>query len=113
MIQPEVEAGFAKIKLVSAESLKQPDIRRALNMPVPDGRLEPARHFGRTICKERYAEFVSGSSELNLLHLPFFRHGKDPLEHFDYNDPCCNPLLPPAAARTPSFYPLHTSPQAV
>ncbi|KZV30488.1 hypothetical protein F511_33871 [Dorcoceras hygrometricum] len=42
--------------------------------------------------KERYAEFVSGSSELNLLHLPFFRHGKDPLEDFDYNDPRCNPL---------------------
>ncbi|KZV33372.1 hypothetical protein F511_13177 [Dorcoceras hygrometricum] len=42
--------------------------------------------------KERYAEFVSGSSEINLLHLPFFRHGKDPLEDFDYNGPRCNPL---------------------
>ncbi|KZV27309.1 serine/threonine protein kinase [Dorcoceras hygrometricum] len=31
-------------------------------------------------------------SELNLLHLPFFRHGKDSLEDFDYNDPRCNPL---------------------
>ncbi|KZV54010.1 hypothetical protein F511_38269 [Dorcoceras hygrometricum] len=54
--------------------------------------------------KERYAEFVYGSSELNLLRLPFFRHGKDPLEDFDYNDPRCNPLLRPAAARTPSIY---------
>ncbi|KZV14620.1 hypothetical protein F511_42171 [Dorcoceras hygrometricum] len=42
--------------------------------------------------KEIYAEFFSGSSELNLLHLPFFRHGKDPLEDFDYNDPRCDPL---------------------
>ncbi|KZV17625.1 hypothetical protein F511_16981 [Dorcoceras hygrometricum] len=54
--------------------------------------------------KERYAEIVYGSSKLNLLRLPFFRHGKDPLEDFDYNDPCCNPLLRPAAARTPSIY---------
>ncbi|KZV43027.1 hypothetical protein F511_41467 [Dorcoceras hygrometricum] len=54
--------------------------------------------------KERYAEFVYGSSELNLLRLPFFRNGKDPLEDFDYNDPRCNPLLRPAAARTPSIY---------
>ncbi|KZV27032.1 hypothetical protein F511_07853 [Dorcoceras hygrometricum] len=60
-------------------------------MPVPAGRLEPAGHFGRTIC-----------SELNLLHLPLFRHGKDPLEYFDYNGPRCNPLLRSAAARTPS-----------
>ncbi|KZV26442.1 UDP-glucuronate:xylan alpha-glucuronosyltransferase 3 [Dorcoceras hygrometricum] len=52
-------------------------------------------------------------SELNILHLPFFHHGKDPLEDFDYNDPRCNPLLRPAAARTPSFYLLHTSLQAV
>ncbi|KZV23596.1 hypothetical protein F511_12731 [Dorcoceras hygrometricum] len=36
--------------------------------------------------------------------LPFFRHGKDPLEEFDYNDPRCNPLLRPAPARTPSIY---------
>ncbi|KZV52780.1 hypothetical protein F511_37323 [Dorcoceras hygrometricum] len=49
-------------------------------------------------------EFVSGSLELNILHLPLFRHGKDPLEEFDYNDPRCNPLLRPAAARTPSIY---------
>ncbi|KZV40825.1 hypothetical protein F511_23147 [Dorcoceras hygrometricum] len=28
--------------------------------------------------------------------------GKDPLEGFDYSDPRCNPLLRPAAARTPS-----------
>ncbi|KZV20524.1 hypothetical protein F511_21038 [Dorcoceras hygrometricum] len=28
--------------------------------------------------------------------------GKDPLEGFDYNNPRCNPLLLPAAARTPS-----------
>ncbi|KZV21454.1 hypothetical protein F511_17885 [Dorcoceras hygrometricum] len=65
------------------------------------------------LLKERYAEFVSESSELNLLHLPFFRHGKDPLEDFDYNDPRCNPLLRPAGARTPSFNPMHTSPQAM
>ncbi|KZV56225.1 hypothetical protein F511_20188 [Dorcoceras hygrometricum] len=32
-------------------------------------------------------------SELNLIHLPFFRHGNDLLEDFDYNDPRCNPLL--------------------
>ncbi|KZV53545.1 tyrosine-protein kinase Lck-like [Dorcoceras hygrometricum] len=44
------------------------------------------------------------SLEPNLLHLPFFRHGKDPLEDFDYNDPRCNPLLRPAAAITPSIY---------
>ncbi|KZV53497.1 hypothetical protein F511_44211 [Dorcoceras hygrometricum] len=46
--------------------------------------------------------FVYESSELNLLHLPFFHNGKDPLEDFDYNDPRCNPLLRPVAARTPS-----------
>ncbi|KZV30254.1 hypothetical protein F511_05534 [Dorcoceras hygrometricum] len=39
--------------------------------------------------------FVYGSSELNLLRLPFFRNGKDPLEDFDYNDPRCNPILRP------------------
>ncbi|KZV56710.1 protein LONGIFOLIA 1 [Dorcoceras hygrometricum] len=52
--------------------------------------------------KESTLRFVYGSSELNLLHLPFFRNGKDPLEDFDYNDPRCNPLLGPAATRTPS-----------
>ncbi|KZV19152.1 hypothetical protein F511_10043 [Dorcoceras hygrometricum] len=46
--------------------------------------------------------FVSGSSELNLLHLSFFSNGKDPLEDFDYNDPHCNPLLRSTTARTPS-----------
>ncbi|KZV45106.1 hypothetical protein F511_22128 [Dorcoceras hygrometricum] len=51
--------------------------------------------------------FVYGSSELNLLRLPFFRNGKDPLEDFDYNDPHCNPLLRPAAARTPSHSTAH------
>ncbi|KZV33257.1 mitogen-activated protein kinase-binding protein 1 [Dorcoceras hygrometricum] len=56
---------------------------------------------------KKYAEFVYGSSELNLLHLPFFRNGKDPLEDFDYNDPSCNPLLRPAAARTPSHTTAH------
>ncbi|KZV58078.1 hypothetical protein F511_34574 [Dorcoceras hygrometricum] len=43
--------------------------------------------------ENRHCEFVYGSSELNILHLPFFRNGKDPLEEFDYNDPRCNPLL--------------------
>ncbi|KZV57364.1 hypothetical protein F511_37707 [Dorcoceras hygrometricum] len=52
--------------------------------------------------KESTLKFVSGSSELNLLHIPFFRNGKDPLEDFDYNDPRCKPLLRPAVARTPS-----------
>ncbi|KZV20987.1 hypothetical protein F511_29602 [Dorcoceras hygrometricum] len=54
----------------------------------------------------------SGVSELNLLRLPFFRNGKDPLEDFDYNDPRCNPLLRPAAARTPSNH-RTLSPQVV
>ncbi|KZV18442.1 glycine--tRNA ligase 1, mitochondrial [Dorcoceras hygrometricum] len=45
-------------------------------------------------------EFVYGSSELNLLYLPFFRKWKDLLEYFDYSDPRCNPILRPAAART-------------
>ncbi|KZV52410.1 hypothetical protein F511_36400 [Dorcoceras hygrometricum] len=60
--------------------------------------------------KERYAEFVSRSSELNLLHLPFFRHGKDPLEDFDYNDPRCNPLSTTSSRKNSSLLPLHTSP---
>ncbi|KZV49479.1 hypothetical protein F511_37324 [Dorcoceras hygrometricum] len=50
--------------------------------------------------------FVYGSSELNLLCLPYFRNGKDPLEDFDYSSPCCNLILRPASARTPSN-PLH------
>ncbi|KZV58239.1 hypothetical protein F511_34861 [Dorcoceras hygrometricum] len=52
--------------------------------------------------ENRHCEFVYGSSELNLLHLPFFRNGKDTLEDFDYNDSRCNSLLRPVAARTPS-----------
>ncbi|KZV58757.1 hypothetical protein F511_24584 [Dorcoceras hygrometricum] len=55
----------------------------------------------------------SGSSELNLLYLPSFRNRKDPLEDFDYNDPRCNPLLRPVAARTPSINHLIICPQAV
>ncbi|KZV21475.1 hypothetical protein F511_08240 [Dorcoceras hygrometricum] len=51
--------------------------------------------------------FVYGSLELNLLRLPFFRNGNDPLEDFDYNDPRCNPLLRPAAARTPNHTTAH------
>ncbi|KZV15879.1 hypothetical protein F511_21844 [Dorcoceras hygrometricum] len=57
--------------------------------------------------------FVYGSSKLNLLRLPFFRNEKDPLEDFDYNDACCNPLLRPAAARNPSTNHRTLSPQAV
>ncbi|KZV50366.1 Retinol dehydrogenase [Dorcoceras hygrometricum] len=45
--------------------------------------------------------------KLNLLRLPFFRNAKDPLEDFDYNDPRCNPLLRPVAARTPSHTTAH------
>ncbi|KZV39186.1 hypothetical protein F511_16927 [Dorcoceras hygrometricum] len=47
------------------------------------------------------------AQELNLLHLPFFRNGKDPLEDFDYNDPRCNPLRRPLASRTPSHTTAH------
>ncbi|KZV38364.1 hypothetical protein F511_16031 [Dorcoceras hygrometricum] len=45
--------------------------------------------------ENKHCEFVYGSSELNLLHLPFFRNGKDPLEDFDYSDPRCNPFQQP------------------
>ncbi|KZV14396.1 DEAD-box ATP-dependent RNA helicase 37-like [Dorcoceras hygrometricum] len=42
--------------------------------------------------ENKHCEFVYVSSELNLLHHPFFHNGKDSLEDFDYNDPRCNPL---------------------
>ncbi|KZV16385.1 hypothetical protein F511_32285 [Dorcoceras hygrometricum] len=54
-------------------------------------------------------QFVYGSSDLNLLRLPFFRNGNDPLEDFDYNGSVCNPIQQPAAARTPSTYAHHTT----
>ncbi|KZV51880.1 RNA-binding protein [Dorcoceras hygrometricum] len=54
-----------------------------------------------------HTALTSTRSELNLLRLPFFRNGNDPLEDFDYNDPRCNPLLRPAAARTPSHTTAH------
>ncbi|KZV15878.1 hypothetical protein F511_21843 [Dorcoceras hygrometricum] len=60
-----------------------------------------------------HTALTSTPSELNLLHLPFFRNGKDPLEDFDYNDPRCNPLLRPAATRTLSTNHRTLSPQAV
>ncbi|KZV31056.1 chloride channel protein CLC-a-like [Dorcoceras hygrometricum] len=44
---------------------------------------------------------------------PFFRNGKDPLEDFDYNDPRCNPLRRPLAARTPSHTTAHQSANCV
>ncbi|KZV20415.1 hypothetical protein F511_30645 [Dorcoceras hygrometricum] len=58
-------------------------------------------------------EFIYGSSELNLLHLPFFHNGNDPLEDFDYSDPRCNPLLRPAATRTPSNTTAHQAASCV
>ncbi|KZV18081.1 hypothetical protein F511_25712 [Dorcoceras hygrometricum] len=62
--------------------------------------------------KENMLQFVYGISKLNLLRLPFFRNGKDPLEDFGYCGPRCNPLLRPAAERTPSNH-RKLSPQAV
>ncbi|KZV38798.1 conserved oligomeric Golgi complex subunit 3-like [Dorcoceras hygrometricum] len=50
-------------------------------------------------------------SELNFLHLSFFRNVKDPLEDFDYNDPRCNPLYDPQPQELLAT-PLHTNPQA-
>ncbi|KZV50101.1 Ulp1 protease family protein [Dorcoceras hygrometricum] len=61
---------------------------------------KPAVGTGKS-CKEIRYDFVCGSSELNILRLPFFCNGKDP-EDFDYSGPRCNPILRPAAARTPS-----------
>ncbi|KZV22348.1 hypothetical protein F511_32681 [Dorcoceras hygrometricum] len=52
--------------------------------------------------ENRHCEFVYGHSELNLLHIPFFRNGNDPLEDFNYNDPRSNTLIRPEVARTPS-----------
>ncbi|KZV37807.1 phosphatidylinositol 4-kinase gamma 3-like [Dorcoceras hygrometricum] len=49
-------------------------------------------------------QFVYESSELNLLSLPFFRNGKDPLEDNDYSGSSCNPIRHPSAARTPRTY---------
>ncbi|KZV38520.1 putative leucine-rich repeat receptor-like protein kinase [Dorcoceras hygrometricum] len=56
--------------------------------------------------------FVYGSSELNLLRIPFFCNGKDPLEDFDYNGPRCNPIRKPSSCKK-SLSSMHTSPQAV
>ncbi|KZV22246.1 hypothetical protein F511_32982 [Dorcoceras hygrometricum] len=47
--------------------------------------------------------FVYGSSDINILHLPFFRSGKDPLEDLIYTS-CTDPIQQPAAARTPRLY---------
>ncbi|KZV47362.1 hypothetical protein F511_36252 [Dorcoceras hygrometricum] len=47
--------------------------------------------------------FVNGSSDINILHLPFFRSGKDPLEDLIYTS-CTDPIQQPAAARTPRLY---------
>ncbi|KZV37737.1 hypothetical protein F511_31794 [Dorcoceras hygrometricum] len=46
-------------------------------------------------------------SDINILHLPFFRFWKDPLEDLIYTS-CTDPIQQPAAARTPRLY---TSPQ--
>ncbi|KZV26507.1 2-hydroxyisoflavanone dehydratase-like [Dorcoceras hygrometricum] len=51
--------------------------------------------------------FVYGSSDINILHLRFFRSGKDPLEDLIYTS-CTDPIQQPAAARTPRLY---TSPR--
>ncbi|KZV27998.1 kinesin-related protein [Dorcoceras hygrometricum] len=51
--------------------------------------------------------FVYGSSDINILHIPFFRSGKDPLEDLIYTS-CIDPIQQPAAARTPRVY---TSPR--
>ncbi|KZV26503.1 hypothetical protein F511_24396 [Dorcoceras hygrometricum] len=51
--------------------------------------------------------FVYGSSDINILHLPFFRSGKDPLEDLIYTS-CTDPIQQPATARTPRLY---TSPR--
>ncbi|KZV24466.1 dystroglycan-like [Dorcoceras hygrometricum] len=51
--------------------------------------------------------FVYGSSDINIVHLPFFRSGKDPLEDLIYTS-CTDPIQQPAAARTPRLY---TSPR--
>ncbi|KZV23498.1 calcium-dependent protein kinase 8-like [Dorcoceras hygrometricum] len=52
----------------------------------------------------RYAAIVYGSSELNLLRLPFFQNGKDTLEDFDYSSPHGNLIRQTSAARTPNTY---------
>ncbi|KZV49226.1 hypothetical protein F511_38044 [Dorcoceras hygrometricum] len=46
-------------------------------------------------------------SDINILHLPFFRSGNDPLEDLIYTS-CTDPIQQPAAARTPRLY---TSPR--
>ncbi|KZV15859.1 hypothetical protein F511_09477 [Dorcoceras hygrometricum] len=57
--------------------------------------------------KEITLLFVYGSSDINIIHLPFFRSGKDPLEDLIYTS-CTDPIQQPAAARTPRLY---TSPR--
>ncbi|KZV54385.1 hypothetical protein F511_27880 [Dorcoceras hygrometricum] len=56
-------------------------------------------HFDQSATRHKSAKFGALSY---VSH--FFRHRKDPIEVFDYNDPRCNPLLRSAAARTPSIY---------
>ncbi|KZV16464.1 hypothetical protein F511_10076 [Dorcoceras hygrometricum] len=46
------------------------------------------------------------NSDINILRLPFFRHGKDPLEDLIYTS-CTDPIQQPAAARTPRLYTSH------
>ncbi|KZV58052.1 hypothetical protein F511_39707 [Dorcoceras hygrometricum] len=57
--------------------------------------------------KEVTLLFVYGSSDINILHLPFFRSGKDPLDDLIYTS-CTDPIQQPAVARTPRLY---TSPR--
>ncbi|KZV50630.1 galactose oxidase-like [Dorcoceras hygrometricum] len=45
--------------------------------------------------------------DINILHLPFFRSGKDPVEDLIYTS-CTDPIQQPAAARIPRLY---TSPR--
>ncbi|KZV40851.1 hypothetical protein F511_33300 [Dorcoceras hygrometricum] len=55
------------------------------------------RELGKAV--KNYAVIVYGSSESNLLRLPFFRNGKDPLEDFDYSGPRCNPIRQPSSCK--------------
>ncbi|KZV15858.1 lipid transfer-like protein VAS [Dorcoceras hygrometricum] len=53
--------------------------------------------------KEITLLFVYGSSDINILHLHFFRSGKDAIEYLIYTS-CTDPIQQPAAARTPRLY---------
>ncbi|KZV15543.1 F-box/FBD/LRR-repeat protein [Dorcoceras hygrometricum] len=61
--------------------------------------------------RRRIQQGIEASSELNLLHLPFFRKGKDPLEDFDYNAPDATHSYDPQPQEL-LVTPLHTSMQA-